>query len=160
GDANRGPDEAPVSAEAIRGQVWFHVPYLGAVRDSLQGRAGLSLLAVLLLGGYALSQLVGGVRQGRAARAGRTGTPAAGPELEPELRIDRPLVVARFDRERLADEGLDPQAAAREWNGVVAADGADGIVLLFCPEPELAALLLDVLALHHADQVRELAGPH
>ncbi len=34
---------------AVRGQVWFHVPYLGAVRDGLHGRGGIALVAMLVL---------------------------------------------------------------------------------------------------------------
>jgi signal peptidase len=68
GDANRGADIDPVPATAIRGQVWFHVPYLGTVRDGLQshGTRGLTLAAVLaLLGGYSVVQIAGGLRDGR-----------------------------------------------------------------------------------------------
>jgi hypothetical protein len=56
GDANRGADIAPVPATAIRGRVWFHVPYLGAIRDALHTKGGLAGVAMLLLAGYALVQ--------------------------------------------------------------------------------------------------------
>lgn len=78
GDANRVADLDPVPATAIRGQVWFHVPYLGTVRDALQshGMRGLVLAVVLvLLGGYSVSQLYGGVRQGLRARRSRRQPP-------------------------------------------------------------------------------------
>src|SRR5665213_3254982 len=65
GDANRGPDLNPVPATAIRGQVWFHVPYLGAIRDSLRAggdRATLLGLLIVGLGLYAIFQLITGLR--------------------------------------------------------------------------------------------------
>lgn len=69
GDANRGPDTKPVVAGQIRGKVWFHVPYLGTVRDDLKTRAGLSMALIALLGSYAAVQLIGGLRERRAARS-------------------------------------------------------------------------------------------
>ncbi len=65
GDANRGPDIDPVLAQQIRGQVWFHVPYLGAIRDGLHGKGGPTLLVALLLAGYAISQVGAGLRERR-----------------------------------------------------------------------------------------------
>lgn len=62
GDANRGEDIVPVPATAIRGKVWFHVPYLGAIRDTLHTRGGMSGLAMLLLIGYVGVQLAGARR--------------------------------------------------------------------------------------------------
>lgn len=69
GDANPGPDLQAVRPGAVRGEVWFHVPYLGSTKESLGGPAGVGLLAMLLLAGFALTQLVGGlveVRRGRS----------------------------------------------------------------------------------------------
>ena len=62
GDANRGADIAPVPATAIRGKVWFHVPHLGAFRDALHTRGGISGVAIVLLFGYVLIQLAGARR--------------------------------------------------------------------------------------------------
>lgn len=70
GDANRGPDTKPVVAGQIRGKVWFHVPYLGTIRDDLKTRTGLSIGLGVLLGSYAVTQLIGGLRERRAARSG------------------------------------------------------------------------------------------
>ncbi len=54
----------------IRGQVWFHVPYLGAIRDTLHGGAGMTLLVTLVLAAYALLQIGGGLlEQLRSRRA-------------------------------------------------------------------------------------------
>jgi signal peptidase len=65
GDANRGPDIDPVAPGQIRGQLWFHVPYLGTIRDDLKTRAGMTITLALLLGGYALSQLTRGIQEKR-----------------------------------------------------------------------------------------------
>jgi signal peptidase len=65
GDANRGADVTPVVAGQIRGQMWFHVPHLGRARDALHTRTVQILLATLLLGGYAGSQVTEGLRERR-----------------------------------------------------------------------------------------------
>ncbi|HEU5006133.1 MAG TPA: signal peptidase I [Jatrophihabitantaceae bacterium] len=69
GDANRGPDITPVPAGAIRGKVWFHVPYLGTWRDSISGPMGRVLViavVVLMLGGYSVRQVRESVRDRKA----------------------------------------------------------------------------------------------
>lgn len=68
GDANRGADTKPVVAGQIRGKVWFHVPYLGAIRDELKTRTGITLALAVLLLGYATSTLIGGLRERHARR--------------------------------------------------------------------------------------------
>jgi signal peptidase len=107
GDANRGPDIKPVPAGAIRGKVWFHVPYLGGVRDSLSGAFGRTLLLSLVIVGlsaFALKQIMGGVRdRGRANTAGPDGVP-------PTMTI---VVVLALD----ALDGLDPVQIARLLGG-------------------------------------------
>jgi signal peptidase len=65
GDANRGADLDPVVPDQIRGEVWFHVPHLGTIRDTLHGGTGLTLVAAVLLAGYALTQFAAGVRERR-----------------------------------------------------------------------------------------------
>jgi signal peptidase I len=45
GDANDGVDRLPVSANAVHGKVWFGVPHLGAVRNSLSSPVGLAVIA-------------------------------------------------------------------------------------------------------------------
>jgi signal peptidase len=70
GDANRGPDITPVPAGAIRGKVWFHVPYLGTWRDSISGPMGrvvVIAVVVLLLGGYSVRQIRESLRDRKAA---------------------------------------------------------------------------------------------
>lgn len=57
GDANDVADRQPVRAEQIRGEVWYHVPYVGTVRDILLSK-GTVLIAVagvlFALGGWML----------------------------------------------------------------------------------------------------------
>src|SRR4051794_1302763 len=65
GDANRGPDMNPVPATAIRGKVWFHVPYLGGIRDTLHARHGLAGVGIVLLAGYAIVMAAGSLRDNR-----------------------------------------------------------------------------------------------
>ena len=92
GDANRTPDVDSVSADNIRGEVWFHVPYLGAIRDGLKGKGGVTLLAMLLLAGYAISQISAGLKQRRLD----TGQSR-------ELPVDRRFIAARFPRAATSD---------------------------------------------------------
>jgi hypothetical protein len=61
----------PVPAANVRGEVWFHVPYLGSIRDFLNtgfGRIAVVSFALLLLIGYAAAQLVKTIRQKPAPR--------------------------------------------------------------------------------------------
>lgn len=45
GDANQGPDKTPLRDEAIRGRVWFHVPFIGSVRDAVATPEGMLVIA-------------------------------------------------------------------------------------------------------------------
>lgn len=65
GDANRGPDDEPVPAAAIRGELWFDVPHLGSVRDGFQDSRAVATVVALLLGGYAAGQVWSGLRDRR-----------------------------------------------------------------------------------------------
>ena len=90
GDANRGADALAVPATAIRGKVWFHVPYLGAIRDSLHTKGGVSEIAMLVLLAYAVTQLLG-------ARKSRTVASTEAPQTTPSLiavTSERVLVMA------------------------------------------------------------------
>jgi signal peptidase len=62
GDANRVADPVPVPASAIRGKVWFDVPYLGLLSHGAL-RSGALLLGVLGLGAYSIFQLSAGRRE-------------------------------------------------------------------------------------------------
>lgn len=91
GDANDVADD-PILGDRIRGEVWFHVPYLGAVRDALHGRGGVYLVGTLLLAWFALSQVGAGLRERRELRAAT----ASGH-----------LVEARVDPVRVSGQGAD-----------------------------------------------------
>ena len=136
GDANRGRDMKPVPAGAIRGEVWFHVPYLGAIRDALHGKAGLSLLAMLVLGGYAISQLVEVVRDKRK--------PVAAVEVEPvRIAVDRALLLAEIPTASVF--GTPPSDAAKDWGGVLLRQEESTFTVLLAPEPwDLSALIKDL----------------
>ena len=70
GDANPVADAVPVPARAIRGKVWFDVPYLGRLRQGYALAASSWLIGVIGLGSYSVYQLSAGLRE-RAAERGR-----------------------------------------------------------------------------------------
>jgi signal peptidase len=92
GDANRGPDKDVVPAAAVRGRVWFHAPYLGTVRHVLQDRGSVAGLGIVLLSGYALVQLVGGLAGRR--RDGVDASPEAAERTPPPTRDSREEAVS------------------------------------------------------------------
>jgi signal peptidase len=109
GDANPGPDIDPVPATAIRGKVWFHVPYLGAIRDSIQshGMRGLALLAAVLgLVGFGAYQVVSGIKQ----------------------RGRGDLLVLRFAPDAFGD--IDPATVGRLFGGECSVDDQTGVATL------------------------------
>ena len=132
GDANRGPDINPVVPGQIRGQVWFHVPYLGAIRDGLHGKGGLTLVATLLLAGYAISQLSGGFSDRRK---------------KPEsFRVDRPVVVAVIDKAVIAATMQQSVTdAARAWSALVVQEDDETATLLVTPPPGGVSACLELL---------------
>jgi signal peptidase len=116
GDANRGADVDPVPATAIRGKVWFHVAYLGALRDAMHTRGGLAGLGVLLGFGYALYQLVDFWRDRRSGSAPTTPVEAAAtamPVTDFEQELLEPRVMILTTLRAGAFEGLSPRAVAR-----------------------------------------------
>ena len=136
GDANRSRDLNPVSADSIRGEVWFHVPYLGAIRDALHGKAGLSLLAMLVLGGYAISQLIEVVRDRRK--------PVTAVKVEPvRIGVDRALLLVEVPTSSVF--GTPPSDAAKDWGGVLLRQEESTFTVLLAPEPwDLSALIKDL----------------
>lgn len=57
GDRNPVPDPTPVPASAIRGEVWFDVPFIGTLRQQLgQSRPTVVLIGVVALGAYSVWQ--------------------------------------------------------------------------------------------------------
>ncbi|HET9861167.1 MAG TPA: hypothetical protein VFQ19_15410, partial [Nocardioidaceae bacterium] len=131
GDANKGPDIDPVPAGAIRGEVWFHVPYLGAIRDALHGKAGLSLLAMLLLGGYALVQTFGAVKDRREPK--RTGGIDDEPDEVDHVICDGPLLVATF---RTMDVASAPCVLARSWGALLLSEDEQSFSVLLAQRPD------------------------
>ena len=141
GDANSDRDFEPVPASDVVGQVWFHVPFLGSVRDALHGKAGLSLLAMVVLGGYALTQLGGAFGDSRRSRRGAAEPDADAPDEQPVLAIDRTLVLVE-----LALPGDEPcTETARRWGGLVVAESATSFTLLLAPPEGGLAATLEVL---------------
>jgi signal peptidase I len=132
GDANRGADIDPVSAKQIRGEVWFHVPYLGAIRDGLHGKGGVSLLAMLVLGGYALSQISG-------AWTDRRREPAC-------TKFDRPIVLAELSTIEAAQRrGLTPIEVADQWHAILLDQSTEAFRLLVVPPSEGLAAAVELL---------------
>jgi signal peptidase len=111
GDANRGPDPTPVPATAIRGKVWFDVPYLGGIRDSIQG-GGLRawLLAIVIA-----ALLIFAGRQVRSALRDR--------RLSGGLATDADRLQMRFRAAVFAD--VDPARLVHVLGGELGKD-ADG----------------------------------
>ena len=107
GDANTDADLDPVPASAVRGELWYRVPWVGYASDLLSGSvAGLSerVLAVLLAGGalavYAVVQLVGAAGERRR----RDRSAPAGPVWSGRT-ASRELLVATLE---VADRDVDP----------------------------------------------------
>ena len=135
GDANPGPDVNPVPAGAIRGKVWFHVPYLGAIRDALHGKGGISLVAMLVLAGYAMTQLSGAFKD-RKKRAGiiDTGVSPMASRTSLHVPLDRAVIVAELPcPEDCEDRPAYQDEIARCWRGVVLHAGTDTLTLLLAP---------------------------
>ncbi|HJQ88987.1 MAG TPA: signal peptidase I, partial [Propionibacteriaceae bacterium] len=130
GDANKGPDIDPVPAGAIRGEVWFHVPFLGAIRDALHGKAGLGLITMILLGGYALAQAFG------AAKDRRESKKSVGIDESSDLEViicDGPLVVATF---RTMDVASAPCVLARSWSALLLSEDDQSFSVLLAQRPD------------------------
>lgn len=61
GDANAVADARPVAAEQLRGRVWYHLPWVGTVRDAVFTKTGAmyAVSGVLLIIGLRLLYAVG-----------------------------------------------------------------------------------------------------
>jgi signal peptidase I len=135
GDANRGPDVNAVPAAAVRGKVWFHVPYLGTVRDTLESGGGRMLVLALVvfgLAGYAVSQLRSALR-----KDGDTGAP---------------LTLA-FPLDAFGD--VDPTFVADLLHGDCDVT-REGFTLSFAASPERRAVIRELLAPYTMEVI---AGP-
>lgn len=72
GDANNTADTEPVDASQIRGELWYHIPYVGTVRDFLISTGGLLAVGGAVTLGAAVWFIV---RLNRPSRAdGKAGT--------------------------------------------------------------------------------------
>lgn len=133
GDANRGPDIKPVPATAIRGKVWFHVPYLGEIRDGLKGAFGRALLlvvAMVVLGGFAIKQFYDVFRERRRKHADDGLAP----------------LCLQFALDAFGE--VDPSFVADLFHGECEV-GDDGTFRLsFRAAPERIAVIRDLLAPH------------
>ncbi|QWZ08980.1 signal peptidase I [Nocardioides panacis] len=159
GDANRGADLEPVPSGAVRGKVWFHVAYLGAVRDGLHGRGGIALVAMLVCGGYAVSQLSGAVRE-RGARRTPEGEGSAEPDHRARVTLDRTLVVATLGTEHVAQEcALTPDQAARQWGATLIDEGAEEFRLLIVPPAHGSVATVELLQSLGAVSIHVLESP-
>jgi signal peptidase I len=133
GDANRGPDTEAIPADAIRGKVWFHVPYLGTIRDALHTKGGLAGVAMLLLGGYALYQGAAGLRERRRPQRNTADN------LIIDLDRAQPQISVLMRLRRDAFGGLEPASVAQ----------ALGVVLVESDEDTFTVLAA------HADRARD-----
>ncbi len=76
GDANKGPDLAPVPYGAVRGKVWFDLPHVGTWKDRAHTKHGLIVLLVLPGIGFVAQQLLELAQELRAQRRRRAAAPA------------------------------------------------------------------------------------
>lgn len=150
GDANRSRDLDPVVPQQIRGEVWFHVPYLGSIRDGLHGKGGITLVVMILLAGYALTQISSGLRERRRPESEND----AG-SSEQTLTIDRALVVARLAHA----PGTMPGDLARGWGGLVIEDDETGFTLMIAPPVDALAATLELLQEHTPIDLRVWDAP-
>jgi signal peptidase len=136
GDANRGADITPVSAKAIRGEVWFHVPYLGAIRDGLHGKGGFSLVAMLVLAGYALSQVGAGMKERRTKDAPRAS----------DITVNQTLIVATLEKDRLTSRlAMTAREVATAWGAVPVHEDDTTCTLLLAPAEDAFDTALQLL---------------
>jgi signal peptidase len=131
GDANNTPDLDPVPATAIRGEVWFHVPYLGSIRDfigSMLGRLLVIGVVVVLLGGYSIRQVADGMRESKNKRAA---------DAPGELTLD-------FCRDAFGS--VDPSFVAKLLQGELEPGAAGGFRLSFSCNEQRREYLAELLA--------------
>lgn len=131
GDANRGPDMRPVPASAIRGKVWFHVPYLGGIRDAISTAGAGLLLVMLALIGYALAQLTSWLRE-RRSTAPAASNKAATDSVEAARALSLQLLVATFSFREF--EGLQPDQVAALLGADLLDRGADQFTIAIARE--------------------------
>lgn len=144
GDANRAPDRELVPAGAVRGKVWFHVPYVGGFRDALRGKGGIALLGTLLLGGYAATQIATGLRSWRKGMRGHSG------------EFWWPLVRVDFDS---AHGLLDGEDLASRWGATFLRSDSDGFSLLIGIHPERVSAALELIRAERPSRIQVWDSP-
>jgi signal peptidase len=147
GDANRGTDVKPIPAGAVRGEVWFHVPYLGGIRDALHGKGGVTLFGMLLLAGYAISQVSAGLRERRSTRA--ASAPAA-------VVLDAPVLYAEFGPDAVGD--LRPDAVVQATSGFLVASDDQHFAVICRPLPDGVLAAAELLRQHNPRRLLVLEG--
>ena len=141
GDANRGPDMRPVPATAIRGKVWFHLPYLGAVRDAMHTKGGLAGAGMLVLAVYALFQLVGGLKD----RRGVAPAPALRAYAEAERSLETPRVMILTTLSTAEFDGLAPHAVNRLLGGILLDASDDTFTVLVAESASRAQQTVELI---------------
>lgn len=160
GDANRGPDLDPVPATAIRGKVWFHVPYLGTFRDTLHTKGGMAGAGILVLGGYAVYQFADVLRDRRKKKAGVLAgrgdgeaisglVPAAGITAANDMLVLVKLPIAAL-------EGMSPRLFATLMRAALidGEPGGETCTLLISDSTEAAQRTVALLAVLDPIEVR------
>lgn len=148
GDANRGADIQPVPASAIRGKVWFHVPYLGSIRDALHTKGGFAGIAVLVLAGYALHQAAAALRERGTKSSSDHGASAitAPPLLDVDLAAPQFSMLITVQRETFRD--LSAQEVSRVLGGTLIVEHDDTFTMLMVriDQAREALELMDAIA--------------
>jgi signal peptidase len=160
GDANRGPDMTAVPSGAIRGKVWFHVPYLGSIRDSLGGALGRTLLIALVvvaLAGYAVTQLVSVVRDRR--RPADSTAPVDAPDLALSGADDAAPGELAFDFDLETFGEVDPSFVAELLQGECEVLNDSRFRLNFTAPPRRLAVVRELLAPYGTVVGAELPTP-
>lgn len=75
GDANRIADDRPFDASQLRGRVWYHLPWVGSLRDAVFTRTGAmyTAAAALLVVGLGLLRGIGRSASATSPRSDRRG---------------------------------------------------------------------------------------
>jgi signal peptidase len=130
GDANRGADIDPVPASMVRGKVWFHVPYLGTIRDFLStptGRVAIVGVVAAMLAGYSIRQFAEALRERKAKKGG----PASA-----AMSLD-------FDLDAFGE--VDPSFVARLLKGECELLPTGGVRISFAGDDQRLGVLREVL---------------
>lgn len=132
GDANRGADSEPVPAAAVKGKVWYDLPYLGTVKNVV-GNSSVAMLGVLSgLVLYALAQVGSALRDRRRLGASIDRDSGVDPVLVPGPCVQLLLVTLR-----LADVGGSPAGLLARWpRADLVAEDAATFTISLAGEPE------------------------